>query len=72
MKAYRFRTGTTLEPFGDPVGDAFLGGETLKQAVERALAAAGIPIEEVSGSDALPAAGEYLLLSDTLFLTFFF
>ena len=69
MKAYVFETGTLIEPFGDPVSSAFIGGQTLKEAVSRALATRDVGVETVKTTDDVPLKGEYLVLPDTLFVT---
>jgi hypothetical protein len=69
MKAYLFETGTVIEPFGDPVSSAFLGGETLGEAVARALGRWDLTIEKVKNTDEVPLKGDYLVLPDTLLLT---
>ena len=69
MKAYLFETGTVIEPFGDPVSNAFLGGEELGETVSRALEQWDVAVEKVKSSDDVPLSGDYLILPDTLFLT---
>jgi acetyltransferase-like isoleucine patch superfamily enzyme len=69
MKAYLFETGTAIEPFGDPVSSAFLGGETLGEAVSAALLKWDVTVEKVRTTNDVPLKGDYLVLPDTLFLT---
>jgi len=69
MKAYLLETGTLIEPFGDPVSSAFLGGETLSEAVSRALSKWDVKLEAVKTTNNVPLKGDYLVLPDTLFLT---
>lgn len=68
MRALRFFTELRLEPFGDPVSAAFLGGEELGLAVARALIESGAR-PEPGRPQALPAEGPVLLLPDSLFVT---
>jgi len=69
MKAYLFETGTVIEPFGDPVSSAFIGGQTLGEAVAGALAKWDVSVETVKTTNDVPLKGDYLVLPDTLFLT---
>jgi acetyltransferase-like isoleucine patch superfamily enzyme len=69
MKVYLVQTGIVIEPFGDPMADTFLGGETMGTAVERACTEAEVSVEKVATSDDLPLKGDYLLAPDNLFLT---
>jgi len=56
-----------IEPFGEPAAEAFIGGETLGEAVAEALRQRGI---DRQGPDApADAGGETLVLPDNLFLT---
>jgi hypothetical protein len=68
MKAYVLETGTVIEPFADPVSSAFIGGQTLKEAVAGALAKWDIGVEVVKTTDDIPLKGDYLVLPDTLFI----
>ncbi|MBN2497922.1 MAG: hypothetical protein JXR96_25230 [Deltaproteobacteria bacterium] len=67
MKAHRFQTGTVIEPFGDDVSDAFIGGRDLGIFVSEALLAAGL--EPELGRAESPPQEEALLLPDRLFVT---
>ena len=67
MKAFRVQTGLRIEPFGDPVSEAFLGGEDLGTAVVRALTEAGM--QAATGLPDDSAEQPCLLLPDRLFVT---
>jgi hypothetical protein len=69
MKAYLVKTGTLIEPFGDDVGQAFIGGQGLAEATGSALRGADVEIEFADSSSDLPLSGDYLILPDSLFLT---
>ncbi len=69
MKAYRIDTQTRIAPFGDPVGESLLGGETMTAAVAGALQSAAVTLDKAVVSDDLPLKGDFLILPDTLFLT---
>jgi hypothetical protein len=69
VKAYVVKTGVTVEPFGDLVGESYLGGKTLEAVVKQAFAHADVTLEYAASSDEIPLKGDYLLLPDTLFVT---
>jgi len=69
MKAYLFGTGTVIDPFGDPVSSAFIGGQTLMEAVAGALAKWDVSVEAIKTTNDVPLRGDYLVLPDTLFLS---
>jgi acetyltransferase-like isoleucine patch superfamily enzyme len=69
MKAYIFNTQTTISPFNDPVGESFIGGQTLNNAIEKALEELKITFERVSSSSQIPLSGSYLIFPDSLFFS---
>ncbi len=69
MKAYLVKTGVLIEPFGDEVGEAYMGGQSLAETTSSALRWADLEIETASSSSDLPLSGDYLILPDSLFLT---
>ena len=62
--AVRLDTGSTIAPFGDPVGAMPVGDTTLAGWQERVLGLLGIPLVA-----APPAQGPYLLFTDRTFFT---
>lgn len=64
MKAFCFRTATTVAPFGDPVGESMINGHALAEAQQAALLTAGFdPV------DTPPTDEPYLLYSDRTWFT---
>ena len=66
MKLWRISSGLRIEPFGDAPDDAQVGGETLKEAVERAAGECGL---EVCPEPPAPGEKELLLAPDYFFFT---
>ena len=64
MKAFRLDTGTSVAPYGGPVGTLAVGGSTLAQCQEDALAEAGFTLV-----DAAPSGEPYLVFSDRTWFT---
>ena len=64
MKAFRLDTETSVAPYGGPVGTLAVGGATLAQCQEDALAEAGFTLV-----DEPPSGEPYLVFSDRTWFT---
>lgn len=66
MNLYLLRTGRTLSPFGDPVGETFILGATLRAHQERLAAELGLAVVEIDDPAEIPA-GDGFVLYDHVF-----
>ncbi len=69
MKAFRIHTDTKLNPFGDSINDALLGGLSLGMMVSRALVDAGLEPELAPLEGRWPENQAFLVLPDTQFVS---
>jgi carbonic anhydrase/acetyltransferase-like protein (isoleucine patch superfamily) len=66
VKAYLWKTGKSIPPFLDPVGESQILNVPLRTHQERTLAAQGLSVAETGDPSGIPDA-EYLLIRDDLF-----
>ena len=64
MNAFCVRTSTSVAPFGDPVGEVRIGGQSLAASQAKALGTAGFTVVDVP-----PESGPVLLFSDRTWFT---
>jgi len=71
MRALIIDTGTRIEPFGEPAGDAMVHFSTLREATDASLAAIGVVPEPFDPAAAAAPGGDepILVLSDRVFLS---
>jgi carbonic anhydrase/acetyltransferase-like protein (isoleucine patch superfamily) len=70
------RTDTVIAPFGDPVAEAFMSGESLAETQDRALRAAGLAVQRAASTaeaaeaiQRAPKGRPVLLLLDRIFIS---
>ncbi len=68
MKAYLWKTGQTVSPFGDPVGDLLILNRPLRDHQECTLRKHGLQVEETEDPCSIPDE-EFLLIRDDLFFS---
>ncbi|MBZ0253467.1 MAG: hypothetical protein K8I02_09020, partial [Candidatus Methylomirabilis sp.] len=66
MRLYLYKTGRTLSPFGDAVGESLILNETLRAHQERLAGELGLEIAETEDPAAIPDA-DFFLLYDHVF-----
>ena len=69
MKAYRLATDAKIELFGDPVGEALIQNQTLREHQRIAVERARAELVEVSRAADIPADEPYLSFPDDLYLS---
>jgi acetyltransferase-like isoleucine patch superfamily enzyme len=68
MKAYILPSHVTIDPFGDEVGESYVGNRTLDEHQKMVLEKAGLQVEAINSIDQIDQA-EFLLVYDDVFFT---